>query len=109
MPRQKRISERKIILFTGGLLIFAGLIRQANYLVGDVLIYLSFVPYYVVRIKSVRAQMGNEKTPVEKFRIFILVCMFIAIAMNITGWQEAKFLLFFLLMFDFLLVTNQKL
>lgn len=108
MPRQKRISERKIILFTGGLLIFAGLVRLIHYPVGIVLFYLSFAPYYLVRIKSVRNQMGIEKTPTEKLRILILVCMLIAIAMNITGWQEANFLLIFLLMIDFLLVTKQK-
>lgn len=52
--------------------------------------------------------MGIEKKPTEKLRILILVCMLIAIAMNISGWQEANFLLIFLLMIDYLLVTNQK-
>lgn len=107
MPGKKRISERKIIILTGGLLIFAGLVRLANYSVGIVLFYLSFIPYYVVRIKNIRNSMGTETPPVERYRVLILVAMFITICLNIIGWQEANFLLIFFLMLDYILLTNR--
>ena len=108
MPREKRISERKIILFTAGLLIFTGLIRLIHYPVGIVLFYLSFLPYYIVRINTIRSQQGIEKTTTEKYRFFILVAMFITLAMNIVGWAEANFFVIFLLMVDFMLVNKSK-
>jgi hypothetical protein len=108
VPREKRISERKIILFTAGLLIFAGLIRLIHYPVGIVLFYLSFLPYYIVRINTIRSQQGIEKSSKDKYRILILAAMFVTLAMNILGWQEANFFVIFLLMVDFLLVTNNK-
>jgi hypothetical protein len=108
VPREKRISERKIILFTAGLLIFAGLIRLIHFPVGIVLFYLSFLPYYIVRIRTIRSQQGVEKTSTEKYRFFILVAMFVTLAMNIVGWAEANFFVIFLLMVDFMLVTKSK-
>ncbi|HPX06824.1 MAG TPA: hypothetical protein PLC17_12870 [Tenuifilaceae bacterium] len=104
----QKISERKVLLYTILFLVFAGLVRLANYRVGIVLFYLGFVPFLFYRINYYLTHRSKPKEKVDKYRLYLLVGLVITIVLNILGWQEADFFLLFLLMVDFLLVINKK-
>jgi len=105
---EKKISERKVIVFTTGFVIFAGLVRLVNYLIGIVLFYLAFLPFIIYRINYYYKLQGKPKTQVDNYRLIILVSMIITIILNLLGIQDVEFFLIFLLMIDFLLVINKK-
>jgi hypothetical protein len=110
MALKKRISERKVILYTAALVLFSGLIRVFAYSFGVYLFYLSFFPFLFYRFYTIffhRAK-GFSQQPASLYRIFVLISMVITIVLNIVGWQEADFFLLFLLMVDYLLVINKR-
>ena len=104
----RKISERKVILYTAGLVLFAGIIRYIAYPLGSVLFYLAFLPFLLYRFNSIFEQRKTASTPLDTYRNLVLIFMVITIVLNIAGWQEADFFLLFLLMIDFLLVINRK-
>jgi hypothetical protein len=103
-----KVSERKIILFTAGLVVFAGIVRLMSYNVGSVFFYLAFAPFIVYRSISTYKQWESKKSSLDGYRILILILILVTITLNIAGWQEADFFLIFLLMIDYLLVINKK-
>jgi hypothetical protein len=105
---EKKISERKVLIFTAGLIIFAGLIRVLKYALGNVLFYLAFLPYIFYRSNYYYKLRGKSKTQIDKYRLVILISMIITIILNVMGIQDVEFFLLFLLMIDFLLVINNK-
>jgi hypothetical protein len=105
----KRFSERNVIIFTAALILFSGLIRTINYKVGLILFYISFLPYLYFRIRIIKNRWKMEWDNLEKYRFFVLIIMLVTLIFNIAGWQEADFFLLFMLMVDFLLVSNKKL
>ena len=104
----RRISERKVILYTAALVLFAGIIRYLTYPVGSVMFYLAFVPFLVYRFYSTYKKRAEGSNSIDSYRMVVLVVMVITIVLNMAGWQEADFFLLFLLMVDFLLVINRK-
>ena len=104
----RKISERKVILFTAALVVFAGLIRYMFFTVGLVIFYLAFLPFIIYRIISIKNQKKDISQSVDSFRTIVLVLMVITLVFNVLGWQEADFFLIFLLMVDFLLVINKR-
>ena len=103
------ISERKVILYTAGLVVFTGLIRLFAYSTGTILFYLAFAPFITYRLISIFENRKKINTPPIHFsRVVVLVIMIITIVLNAAGWQEADFFLIFLLMVDYLLVINKK-
>jgi len=103
----RKISERKLVLFTVLLLIVAGIVRLISFKVGIVLFYLSFLPllghrtiYYVTNRKALKR--------VDRFRIFIYILMVLTITLNFIGWQNIEFILLFLLAIDYLIITSIK-
>lgn len=104
---EKKFSERKLILFTVGLLIVAGLIRLVNYKVGLVFFYLAFIPFVWHRL---RFYFKNRKNllNVDKYRKITLIVMLATILMNIIGLQDIEFFLLFLLAIDYLIIVNSK-
>ena len=105
---KRKISERKVIIYTAGLVLFAGIIRYLAYPVGYILFYMAFIPFLVYRFSSIINQRKNAPETIDTYRLLVLVIMVITIVLNIAGWQEADFFLLFLLMIDFLLVINRK-
>jgi len=105
----KKISERKVIIFTTGLIIFSGLVRLISYAVGIVLFYIAFLPYIVYRFNFYNQLRGKPKTQLDSYRLIIFVSMILTILLNLIGIQDVEFFLLFLLMVDFLLVINKKL
>ncbi len=103
-----KISERKVILYTAGLVVFTGLIRLFAYSTGTVLFYLAFAPYITYRLVSIFQNRDVNTPPIHFYRAAVLVIMIITIILNAAGWQEADFFLIFLLMVDYLLVINKK-
>jgi hypothetical protein len=103
-----KISERKVILYTAGLVLFAGIIRYFAYSVGSVMFYLAFLPFLLYRFISIFNKRKNASAPIDSYRVLVLVFMVVTIVLNIAGWQEADFFLLFLLMVDFLLVINGR-
>lgn len=105
----KRISERKVIVYTAGLLLFTGVIRYLFYSVGSVLFYLAFAPYVFYRAYSYHGRRkSGTTTSIDFVRNIVLAIMLVTIVLNIAGWQEADFFLLFLLMVDYLLVINKR-
>lgn len=104
----KQISERKIIIFTTLLIVFAGLVRLMRYSVGIVLFYLAFVPYIIYRVSYYRKLKGKEKSQHDRYRFAVLVAIILTILLNLIGIQDVEFFLLFLLMIDFLIVINKK-
>lgn len=105
---EKRISERKVIIFTTCLVIFAGLVRLLSYAIGIILFYLAFLPFILYRINYYYKLQGKSKTQDDKYRLITLVLLIITIVLNLLGIQDVEFFLLFLLMIDFLLVINKK-
>jgi len=105
---EKKISERKVIIFTTGLIVFAGLVKLLSYSMGIILFYLAFLPYTIYRINYYYKLRGKSKTQIDSYRLIILISMIITIILNLLGIQDVEFLLLFLLMIDFLLVINKK-
>jgi hypothetical protein len=103
-----KISERKVLIYTAILIVFAGLVRILKYSVGFVLFYLAFLPFIIYRINYYFKLKGKPKSQTDKYRLIILVTMIISILLNLVGIQDVDFLLLFLLMIDFLLVINKK-
>jgi hypothetical protein len=108
LSMEKKISERKVIIFTSCLVIFAGLVKLLHYVIGIVLFYLAFVLFIAYRINFYYKLRGKQKSQNEKYRLIILVSMIATILLNILGIQDVEFFLFFLLMIDFLLIINSK-
>ncbi len=104
---EKKISERKVLIFTTALIIFTGLIRIFNYPLGFVLFYLAFLPYIIYRFKYYYKRRGKSKEQIDSYRFIILVTIIITILLNLIGIQDVEFFLLFLLMIDFLLVINK--
>jgi hypothetical protein len=106
--KKKKISERKVIEYTAGLVVATGLIRIFAYATGTVLFYLAFAPFLIYRLVSTFRQRNSEKSSVHFYRLIVMVIMIITIVLNAAGWQEADFFLIFLLMVDYLLVLNRR-
>ena len=104
----KRYSERKVIIFTAALILLSGIIGLASYTVGIILFYLAFIPYLSYRIYFIYKKKGQPRDNTENYRFIVLAIMMVTILFNLLGWQEADFFLLFLLMIDFLLVSNKK-
>ncbi|HNS30355.1 MAG TPA: hypothetical protein PKL52_07465 [Tenuifilaceae bacterium] len=104
----KRISERKIILYTAALVVLAGIVRFLHYPTGSVLFYIAFLPFILYRLYSIVKYRKYRKESLEMYMIIILAIMILSTVMNIAGWQEADFFLLFLLMIDYLLVINKR-
>ena len=104
---EKKFSERKLILFTVGLLIVAGLIRLVNYKVGLVFFYLSFIPFVWHRVRFYLRNKSNLSS-VDKYRKITLIVMLATIVMNIVGFQDIEFFLLFMLAIDYLIIVNSK-
>ena len=104
---EKKISERKLILFTVGLLIVAGLIRLVNYKVGVVFFYLAFIPFIYHRVKFYYKNRVNLSN-VDKYRKITLILILITIALNFIGWQDIEFFLLFILAVDYLIIVNSR-
>jgi hypothetical protein len=104
---EKKFSERKLILFTVGLLIFAGLVRLVNYRVGLVFFYLAFVPFVYHRAMFYLRNRKNLSN-VDKYRRITLIVMLATIVMNIIGLQDIEFFLLFILAIDYLIIVNSK-
>ncbi|MDY0255337.1 MAG: hypothetical protein RBR30_13140 [Tenuifilaceae bacterium] len=105
---QKRISERKVIEYTAGLVVLAGIVRFFAYSTGNVLFHLAFVPFLIYRLLAVVKSRKDDHSSIKLYRGIVMVLMIITIALNGAGWQEADFLLIFLLMVDYLLVINKR-
>ncbi len=105
---KKKISERKVIEFTAGLVVLTGLVRLVAYVAGTVLFYLAFAPFLVFRLVSTFQQRKNKRSSVYFYRVIVMVVMIITIVLNAVGWQDADFFLMFLLMVDYLLVINRR-
>ena len=105
---KRQISERKVILITAGLIILSGLIQMVNYSFGSTLYYLVFSGFLAYRLIRIVANRRKKVASFQRYRIVLLVVMLITLVMNIAGWQQADFFLIFLLMVDFLLLTNRK-
>ncbi|RPH32297.1 MAG: hypothetical protein EHM93_09975 [Bacteroidales bacterium] len=104
----KKISERKVLIFTSALIVFTGLVRILNYPVGFVLFYIAFLPYIFYRLSYYYKLRGKAKVQIDKYRLIILVTIIISILLNLIGVQDVEFFLLFLLMIDFLLVINKN-
>jgi len=105
---EKKISERKVLIFTTVLIVFTGLVRIFNYPVGFVLFYLAFLPYIIYRTKYYYRLRGKSKMQIDRYRLIILTTIIITILLNLIGIQDVEFFLIFLLMIDFLLVINKN-
>jgi ABC-type phosphate transport system permease subunit len=106
--KRKRISERKVILYTAGLVVLAGIVRLLNYSAGSIFFYIAFLPFMLYRLFTIIKNKQYKGTNIDLYRILILFLMILTITMNVAGWQEADFFLLFLLMIDFLLVINKR-
>lgn len=104
---ERKISERKLILLTVGLLIITGIVRLISYRVGVILFYLSFAPFVYHRIVFYFKNKGNL-ADVDKYRRITLILMLFTIGMNIIGWQDIEFILLFILAIDYLIIVNSK-
>lgn len=100
-----RISERKFILFTLGLLIVAGLIRLLFYKLGVWAFYLSFVPFVVYRSNFYIRHWGKLSS-VDRYRSYTLVTIVVMIVLNLLGFQDVEFLLLLLLLVDYIIIVN---
>ena len=105
---KKRISERKVILFTAAFLILSGLFRLFAYSFGVFLFYFAFAPYLLFRLVTIIRRRKEESDSTAFYRIIVLFVMIASIVLNIVGWQEADFFLIFLLMVDYLLMVNKR-
>ena len=105
---EKKVSERKVLIFTIALIVFTGLVRIFNYPLGFVLFYLAFLPYILYRLKYHYRLKGKPKSQIDRYRFIILVTIIITILLNLIGIQDVEFFLLFLLMIDFLLVINKN-
>jgi tellurite resistance protein TehA-like permease len=104
----KRISERKVIIFTTSLVVISGLIKLLSYKIGIVLFYLAFSLFIIYRLNFYFKLRGKEKSQNDRYRFIVLIAMIATIILNILGIQDVEFFLLFLLMVDFLLVINKK-
>ncbi len=104
---ERKFSERKLILFTVGLLIFAGIVRLMSYRIGVVFFYLAFVPFLYHRIKFYYRNRVNL-TQVDRYRKITLIVMLGTICLNIIGLQDIEFFLLFILAIDYLIIVNTK-
>lgn len=105
---EKKISERKVIIFTTSLVVISGLIKLLSYKIGIVLFYLAFALFIIYRLNFYFKLRGKEKTQNDRYRLIVLIAMIATIILNILGIQDVEFFLLFLLMIDFLLVINNK-
>ncbi len=100
-----RISERKLILFTVGLLIVAGIVRLGFYKVGVWLFYLAFVPIILYRLRFYIRNVKNLHK-VDRYRRFTLGFIIATIILNLLGFQDVEFVLLFVLAIDYLIVVQ---
>jgi len=103
-----RVSERKLILFTVGLLIIAGLVRLGFYRFGKILFYLSFAPLVFHRVRVYVSSKKVELAKVDKQRRFTLAFIIGTITLNLLGFQDVEFVLLLLLAIDYLIVDNNS-
>jgi len=100
-----RISERKLILFTVGLLLVAGLIRLVFYKLGVWMFYLAFVPIVVYRLIFYILNWKNLGK-VDRNRRYTLGIIIVTIILNLLGFQDVEFVLLFVLGIDYLIVVQ---
>ena len=105
---ERKISERKVIVFTAGLVVFSGIMRFVSHSLGLVFFYIAFVPFLSYRVITIAKNWKQERTTLENYRNIVFIVMVLSILMNLFGWQEADFFLLFLLMVDYLLVINKR-
>ena len=103
-----KLTEQEIILYTGAFLVVAGVLRFFAHSVGLVVFYLSFLPFFLTRLHTIFLQKKEFLAKDNRYRDIVLFIMLVTIILTITGWHNADFLLIFLLMIDYLLVTNKK-
>jgi hypothetical protein len=102
---QIRISERKLILFTVGLLIVAGIVRLGFYKLGVWLFYLAFAPIVLYRLRFyIRNNKNLQK--VDRNRLYTLGVIIATIILNLLGFQDVEFVLLFVLAVDYLIVVQ---
>lgn len=105
---KRKISERKVLIFTALLILVAGLVRVVKYPLGFVLFYLAFLPYIFYRLNYYKNLKGQPKSQIDNYRFIILITIIVSIILNLIGLQDVEFFLLFLLMIDFLLVINKR-
>lgn len=100
-----RISERKVILFTVGLLLLAGIVRLVFFRMGVWLFYLAFVPIVLHRVRFYFINRNNLQR-VDRYRRFTLGFILLTIILNLLGFQDVEFVLLFVLAIDYLIVVQ---
>lgn len=100
-----RLSERKLILLTVGLLIVAGLVRLGFYRLGGWLFYLAFVPFVLHRFRYYYINWNNLQK-VDRYRLYTLGFILLNIILNLLGFQDVEFVLLFVLAIDYLIVIQ---
>lgn len=101
----KRISERKLILFTVALLIVSGIARLISYKVGVWLFYLSFLPIVLHRVNF---YLRNHKNLlyVDSIRRYTLGILLGMVVLNFIGFQNVEFVLLLILAIDYIIVAK---
>ena len=101
-------SDKQLIYLTAGLVILGGLIRLFNYKISTYVLNVAFIPYlfmwggyYVTRRKV-------KWNTVSKQRFVLLLVLVVLILLNSFTMFKTEFLMFFILLIDYLLVINKR-
>ncbi len=106
----KRIlrNDKELIYLTAALVVVGGLVRLFSYKLSVYVLNISFIPYLFMRGGYYITRRDRTWTLHEKQRFAVLIAMCVVILLNTFTIFRSEFLLFFLLMIDYILVINKR-
>ncbi|QKG80208.1 hypothetical protein [Tenuifilum thalassicum] len=102
---KNKFSERKLILFTLGIIILSGIVRLISYSVGVWMFYLSFSPFIFYRLIYYLRNRGKLSKS-DKYRRYTMMVIMLTIVLKVLGFQDGEFILLFVLGIDYLIIVQ---
>ena len=100
----------KLIYLTAILIGVAGLFHLVDTLIGKIFVALAFAPYLYAQTRHYwhKKKLGVALEGLEKKRYYILIALWVSILFTLVDFLSAPFLMIFLIMVDYLLVTQTE-
>ena len=101
-------SDKQLIYLTAGLVILGGLIRLFDYKISTYVLNIAFIPYLFMRGGYYVTRRKVKWNTVSKQHFVLLLVLVVLILLNSFTIFKTEFLMFFILLLDYLLVINKR-
>ena len=108
-------DDKGLLYLTIALIILGGLVRIFDFTISRWCLSAAFIPYFIMRSVFYFKHRNRSWTTIEKQRSFVLIMLFVAVVFNFVTLSldifprfRAEFLMLFLILVDYLFVTNSN-